>query len=72
VRFEPSTPFDDKLLTDLSEVDTIVREGADVVVSGTGELVNAVILTLDAHDVTARNVRLTTPTLEDAFMRLTA
>jgi hypothetical protein len=40
-------------------------------VSGTGELVNAVILTLAAAGVTARDVQLDSSNLEDAFVRLT-
>ena len=71
VRFAPSGPIGDHVLTDLPEVETVKADNGEVVVTGRGELVNAVILTLAAHDVTARDVRLTTPTLEDAFVRLT-
>jgi ABC-2 type transport system ATP-binding protein len=41
------------------------------VVTGTGELVNAVILALAAVGVVARDVRLDSSNLEDAFVRLT-
>ena len=71
VRFVPSGPIGDHVLTDLPEVETVKADNGEVVVTGRGELVNAVILTLAAHDVTAHDVRLTTPTLEDAFVRLT-
>jgi len=71
VRFAPSGPIGDHVLTDLPEVETVKADNGEVVVTGRGELVNAVILTLAAHDVTAHDVRLTTPTLEDAFVRLT-
>jgi len=47
------------------------RAGQRVVVTGTGELVNAVILTLAAAGVTALDVRLDSSSLEDAFVRLT-
>jgi ABC-2 type transport system ATP-binding protein len=47
------------------------REGQHVVVTGTGELVNAVIVTLAAAGVTARDVQLDSSSLEDAFVRLT-
>jgi hypothetical protein len=43
VRFLPSAPFDDRLLTELREVARVEREGQHVVVTGTGELVNAVL-----------------------------
>jgi ABC-2 type transport system ATP-binding protein len=72
VRFLPSEPFDDRLLTDLPEVNRVDRTGRHVLVTGTGELVNAVILTLAAAGVTARDVQLDSSNLEDAFVRLTA
>jgi ABC-2 type transport system ATP-binding protein len=71
VRFVPSGPFDDRLLTELPEVRSLERQGQYVVVPGSGELVNAVILTLAAVGVVARDVELKSATLEDAFVRLT-
>ena len=71
MRFLPSAPFDDRLLKELPEVRRVEREGAHVVVTGTGELVNAVVLTLAAAGVTARDVQLDSSNLEDAFVRLT-
>jgi ABC-2 type transport system ATP-binding protein len=71
VRFLPSAPFDDRLLTELPEVTRVEREGQHVVVTGTGELVNAVILALSAAGLQARDVQLDASTLEDAFLRLT-
>jgi ABC-2 type transport system ATP-binding protein len=71
VRFLPSAPFDDRLLTELPEVTRVEREGQHVVVTGTGELVNAVILALTAAGLEARDVQLDASTLEDAFVRLT-
>ena len=71
VRFRPSAPFDDRLLTELPEVTRVERGGADVIVTGTGELVNAVILTLAVAGVTAHDVRLDSSSLEDAFVKLT-
>ena len=71
VRFLPSAPFDDRLLTELPEVTRVEREGQHVVVTGTGELVNAVILALSAAGLEARDVQLDASTLEDAFVRLT-
>jgi len=46
VRFVPSGPFSDRLLTGLPEVRTVEHEGEQVIVTGSGELANIVILTL--------------------------
>ncbi|HEY6296978.1 MAG TPA: ABC transporter ATP-binding protein [Streptosporangiaceae bacterium] len=71
VRFQPSAWFDDRLLTALPEVSGVEHDGQHVVVTGTGELVNAVILALAAAGVTARDIQLDSSNLEDAFVRLT-
>jgi len=71
VRFLPSAPFDDRLLRELPEVATVEHEGQHIVVTGTGELVSAVILALAAAGVTVRDVQLDSSSLEDAFVRLT-
>jgi ABC-2 type transport system ATP-binding protein len=71
VRFLPSAPFDDRLLTELPEVAKVERHGNHLVVTGTGELVNAVILTLATVGVTAHEVQLDSSNLEDAFVKLT-
>jgi ABC-2 type transport system ATP-binding protein len=71
VRFVPSAVFDDRVLTDLPEVRGVERHGERVTVRGSGDLVNAVILTLDRIGVTAEDVELESATLEDAFVELT-
>jgi ABC-2 type transport system ATP-binding protein len=71
VRFVPGQPFDDDLLTRLPEVSRVERHGSHVVVSGSGQLVNAVLAALAAADVTADDVELESATLDDAFVRLT-
>jgi ABC-2 type transport system ATP-binding protein len=71
VRFVPSERFDDRLLSNLSEVTAIRHDGQHVVVNGSGDLVNAVILTLAAAGITAQDVELGSLNLEDAFVRLT-
>ncbi len=71
VRFLPSAPFDDRLLTGLPEVTGLEHVGQHVVVTGTRDLVNAVILTLHAAGLTARDVQLDSSNLEDAFVKLT-
>jgi ABC-2 type transport system ATP-binding protein len=71
VRFVPSKSFDDRLLTGLPEVRKVERDGAHVIVTGSGDLANAVILTLAAAGVTAGELHLDTANLEDAFVALT-
>ncbi len=71
VRFMASGYFDDWLLTDLPEVSAVRHDGQHVVVDGSGDLVNAVILKLAAAGITARDVELVSQNLEDAFVKLT-
>ena len=70
MRFRPSKPFDDRVLTGLAGVDRVEHEGPRVAVSGTGELFNAVVHALNAVGVEALEVQLESATLEDAFLRL--
>src|SRR6202522_586702 len=71
VRFLPSAPFDDRLLIQLPDVARVQHQGQRVVATGTGHLVNTVILTLTAAGVTALDVELDSSNLEDAFVSLT-
>ena len=71
MRFVPSAPFDDQLLIKLAEVRAVERHGRHVVVSGSGELVSAVILALASAGVNTTEVSMESATLEDAFLRLT-
>ncbi len=71
VHFVPSQPFDDRLLTGLAEVSGVEHHGRRVQVSGTGDLVSAVIGALTSAEVTAHEVELPSATLEDAFIKLT-
>ncbi len=48
VRFLPSAPFDESLLTRLPEVTAIEHNGRHIVVTGTGELATAVIVAMYA------------------------
>jgi ABC-type cobalamin/Fe3+-siderophores transport system ATPase subunit len=64
-------PADVDELLDMPEVRRVEHDGQHVVVTGTGELVNAVILALHAAGVTARDVQLDSSNLEDAFVKLT-
>lgn len=71
VRFVPSTSFDEALLTHLPEVRSLSHRGHQIEVTGTGELVNVVILALAGAGVTAHDVELDSTSLEDAFVKLT-
>ncbi len=71
VRFVPSESFDDRLLTGLPEARKVEHDGEHVIVTGSGDLANAVILTLAAAGVTAGELHLDTANLEDAFVALT-
>ncbi|TNC27744.1 ABC transporter ATP-binding protein [Amycolatopsis alkalitolerans] len=71
VRFVPSTRFDDHLLTGLPGVHSVEHDGEHVVVTGSGELANAVILALAAAGIQARDLRLDSANLEDAFVEFT-
>ncbi|MBQ0990318.1 ABC transporter ATP-binding protein [Micromonospora sp. H61] len=71
IRFRPSAPVDDRLLTDLPEVSAVQRTGSQVVVTGTGELLHAVTSVLARHQIVAADLRLEQSTLDDAFVELT-
>ena len=71
IRFYVSAPFDESLLTALPEVRQVSRNGSQLVVTGTGNLVNAVITVLARHEIVARDLRVEQASLDDAFVALT-
>lgn len=71
VRFRPSTPIDDGLLTGLPEVTAVRRAGEQVTVSGTGNLLHAVTSVLARNQIIAEELRVDQATLDDAFVNLT-
>ncbi|MEW2475591.1 ABC transporter ATP-binding protein [Micromonospora gifhornensis] len=71
IRFRPSTPLDDHLLTGLSQVTSVTRSGAQVVVTGTGDVLHAVTSVLARNQIIAADLRLEQATLDDAFVELT-
>jgi ABC-2 type transport system ATP-binding protein len=71
VRFVPSQPFEDALLTTLPEVETLEHQGRHIEVVGSGQLVQAIILALAAHDVEALDLQMREANLEDTFVKLT-
>ncbi|WP_043515960.1 MULTISPECIES: ABC transporter ATP-binding protein [unclassified Actinoplanes] len=71
IRFRPSAPLDDALLTALPEVRGVRRLGDRVEVTGTGNLLGAVSSMLAVHQIVANDLRLEQASLDDAFVRLT-
>ena len=72
LRFRPSAPIEDRLLTDLPEVNGVERTGPVLVVTGTGNLIHAVTSVLAQHQVVANDLRVEQANLDDAYLALTA
>lgn len=71
IRFRPSTPLDDGLLTRLPEVSSVNRHGSQVLVTGAGNLLHAVTSVLARNGIVAADLRMEQASLEDAFVALT-
>ena len=71
IRFRPSKPLDDALLTALPEVNSVRHHGGQVEVAGTGNLLHAVSSVLATHQIIAAELRVDQASLDDAFVRLT-
>jgi len=71
IKFQPSAPFDDQLLTSLPEVRSVSRSGSQVVVTGSGNLLNAVMSILARNSIVAADLRIEQSNLDDAFVALT-
>jgi ABC-2 type transport system ATP-binding protein len=71
IRFRPSAPLDERLLTDLPEVRSVTRVGPQVLVTGSGALLNAVVSTLARNQIVAEDLRVEQANLDDAFVALT-
>jgi ABC-2 type transport system ATP-binding protein len=71
VRFRPSRPMDDSLLTSLPEVTGVTHRGDTVLVTGTGDVALAVTSTLARNGIVAAQLRVEQASLEDAFVALT-
>ena len=72
LRFRPSAPIEDRLLTDLPEVTDVEQAGPLLVVTGTGNLIHAVTSVLAKHQVVANDLRVEQASLDDAYLALTA
>jgi ABC-2 type transport system ATP-binding protein len=71
IRFRPSAPLDDRLLKELPEVHSVTRSGAQLTVTGTGGLLQAVTSMLARDNVIAADLRVEQTSLDDAFVALT-
>jgi ABC-2 type transport system ATP-binding protein len=71
IRFRPSSPLDDALLTVLPEVREVRHHGSQLEVVGTGNLLHAVTSVLATHQIIANDLRIEQASLDDAFVRLT-
>jgi len=68
IHFRPSGPLDGRLLADLPEVTGVTRTGDTVVVTGTADALMAVTSALASCGITAQELRVEQPSLEDAFV----
>jgi ABC-2 type transport system ATP-binding protein len=71
IHFRPSQPVPDGMLEELAEVRSVVRRGDQLVVSGGGDLLSAVVSVLARHGIVAEHLRVDQTSLEDAFVAFT-
>jgi ABC-2 type transport system ATP-binding protein len=69
--FRPSGPIDNEDFEELTEVTAVRRDGPQIVVSGTGNVVHAVTALLAHRGVIAEDLRIDQANLEDAYLELT-
>lgn len=71
LRFTPSAPLDDRLLRELVEVAEVTDVAGQLVVTGTGNVVQAVMVALARERIVPGDLRVEQQTLDDAFVALT-
>jgi len=71
IRFRPTAPLDDRLLAGLPGVTGVSRSNGQVVVTGSGNVLQAVVSALAAGQVAAAELRVEQASLDDAFVALT-
>ena len=72
IRFRPSVPIEDAELLALPEVESVTRHGAQLELSGTAQLTQAVTSLLARRQIVAEGLRVEQASLDDAFITLTA
>ncbi len=70
--FLPSAPVDMAVLRALPDVHSVNTAGERVVVTGTDNVASAVIIALHEQEISAGKLRVDQPSLDDAFVALTA
>jgi ABC-2 type transport system ATP-binding protein len=71
LRFRPMAPLDDALLAGLPGVTAVSRHGDEVVITGTGDVAEAVTGALARARLLVANLRIDTHTLDEAYLALT-
>ena len=71
IRFHPSGPIADGLLTALPGVSSVTAAADDVIVTGTGDVLGAVTFALGQAGIAAERLDVQRASLEDAFVVLT-
>jgi len=71
IRFHPSGPIADGLLTALPGVSSVTAAADDVIVTGTGDVLGAVTFALAQAGIVAERLDVQRASLEDAFVVLT-
>jgi ABC-2 type transport system ATP-binding protein len=71
LRFRPSAPLADHMLTALPEVTHLTRSTEEVMVTGTTNVLGAVTAALARDNIVAEQLRVERTSLEDAFVALT-
>jgi ABC-2 type transport system ATP-binding protein len=71
IRFRPSAPLVDEQFTALREVRRVEHHGPQVVITGTGNVLQAVASVLARNQIIAGDLRVEQASLDDAFVALT-
>ena len=71
ITFRPSTDFVDSLITAVPGVSGVSRGDGAVAVTGNGDIVGSVVLTLAQNNVIPADLKVEQANLEDAFVALT-
>jgi ABC-2 type transport system ATP-binding protein len=71
IRFRPSAELADGMFDGVPGVTEVSRHGGQVVVTGTGELLQAIVGVLARHQIVAADLRMEQANLDDAFVALT-
>lgn len=72
MRFRPSAAVDEEALVRMPEVGEVRRDGSQLLVTGTSNVVQAVSAFLADQGVIAEDLRVDQTSLEDAYLQLTA